>query len=70
MVLYIQNPKEFYVYFVIQDVLDGIEFARGDSNSTWGSVRADMGHIEPFNLKHVAIGNQDCWRGGYRGMLV
>ncbi|KAI3672526.1 hypothetical protein L6452_38615 [Arctium lappa] len=50
----------------VQDVLDGIEFARGDLNSTWGSVRADMGHGEPFNLKHIAIGNQDCGRGNYR----
>ncbi|KAK1412988.1 hypothetical protein QVD17_34654 [Tagetes erecta] len=51
---------------LVQDALDGIEFARGDPNSTWGSLRANMGHVEPFNLKHVAIGNQDCWRGGYR----
>ncbi|KAJ0921189.1 putative non-reducing end alpha-L-arabinofuranosidase [Helianthus annuus] len=29
---------------------------------TWGSLRADMGHQEPFNLKHVAIGNQDFGR--------
>ncbi|KVH99596.1 Alpha-L-arabinofuranosidase, C-terminal [Cynara cardunculus var. scolymus] len=50
----------------VQDALDGIEFARGDPNSTWGSVRADMGHAEPFNLKHIAIGNQDCGRGNYR----
>ncbi|KAL7583824.1 hypothetical protein Lser_V15G42661 [Lactuca serriola] len=50
----------------VQDALDGIEFARGDSNSTWGSIRADMGHIEPFNLKHVAIGNQDCQMPHYR----
>ncbi|KAI3806638.1 hypothetical protein L1987_22549 [Smallanthus sonchifolius] len=50
---------------LVQDALDGIEFARGDPNSTWGSLRADMGHPEPFNLNHVAIGNQDCWRGDY-----
>ncbi|KAJ0772220.1 putative non-reducing end alpha-L-arabinofuranosidase [Helianthus annuus] len=47
---------------LVQDALDGIEFARGDPNSTWGSLRADMGHQEPFNLKHVAIGNQDFGR--------
>ncbi|CAH8382169.1 unnamed protein product [Eruca vesicaria subsp. sativa] len=45
----------------VQEALDGIEFARGDANSTWGSVRAAMGHPEPFNLKYVAVGNEDCW---------
>lgn len=50
----------------VQDALDAIEFARGDPDSNWGSVRAKMGHIEPFNLKHVAIGNQDCQMGHYR----
>ncbi|XP_056846998.1 alpha-L-arabinofuranosidase 2-like isoform X3 [Raphanus sativus] len=45
----------------VQEALDGIEFARGDANSTWGSVRAAMGHPEPFNLEYVAVGNEDCW---------
>ncbi|XP_076893169.1 alpha-L-arabinofuranosidase 1-like [Bidens hawaiensis] len=58
------NPSN--IKLLVQDVLDGIEFARGDPSSTWGTLRADMGHTEPFNLKHVAIGNQDCSRGGYR----
>ncbi|XP_006398960.2 alpha-L-arabinofuranosidase 2 [Eutrema salsugineum] len=51
----------------VQEALDGIEFARGDSNSTWGSVRAAMGHAEPFELKYVAIGNEDCGKTYYRG---
>ncbi|KAF3771789.1 Alpha-L-arabinofuranosidase 1 [Nymphaea thermarum] len=42
------------------DVLDSIEFARGNSTSKWGSVRAAMGHPEPFQLNHVALGNEDC----------
>ncbi|KVI11292.1 Alpha-L-arabinofuranosidase, C-terminal [Cynara cardunculus var. scolymus] len=50
----------------VQEALDGIEFARGDPNSTWGSVRAAMGHPEPFTLKYVAIGNEDCWKPHYR----
>ncbi|XP_047318715.1 RNA-binding protein 39-like [Impatiens glandulifera] len=29
---------------VFLEILDGIEFARGDSKSTWGSMRAVMGH--------------------------
>lgn len=53
--------------FGLQEALDGIEFARGDPNSTWGSVRAAMGHPEPFELKYVAVGNEDCDFTYYRG---
>ena len=42
----------------IQDALDLIEFANGPVTSTWGKVRADMGHPEPFNLKFIGIGNE------------
>ncbi|OVA13812.1 Alpha-L-arabinofuranosidase [Macleaya cordata] len=52
---------------LMQEMLDSIEFARGDADSTWGSVRAAMGHPEPFNLKYVAIGNEDCGKKNYRG---
>ncbi|PHT37177.1 Alpha-L-arabinofuranosidase 1 [Capsicum baccatum] len=44
----------------VQDVLEGLEFARGASNSTWGSVRAEMGHPDSFDLRYVAVGNEDC----------
>ena len=44
----------------IQDALDLIEFANGDSASMWGSVRAEMGHPEPFNPKYIGIGNEQC----------
>lgn len=43
----------------IQDALDLIEFANGDINSTWGKVRAGMGHPQPFNLKMMGIGNEN-----------
>lgn len=42
----------------VQDALDLIEFANGDATTTWGKVRADMGHPEPFNLKFIGIGNE------------
>ncbi|XP_052136084.1 alpha-L-arabinofuranosidase 1-like [Oryza glaberrima] len=51
----------------VKDVLDSLEFARGSAESTWGSVRAAMGHPERFPLKYVAIGNEDCDKGFYRG---
>jgi alpha-L-arabinofuranosidase len=43
----------------IQDTLDLIEFANGPAGSTWGKVRARMGHPEPFHLTHLAVGNEE-----------
>ncbi|KAM0832690.1 hypothetical protein ACQ4PT_064741 [Festuca glaucescens] len=51
----------------VEDVLNSIEFARGSSESTWGSIRAAMGHSERFPLKYVAIGNEDCDKQLYQG---
>jgi len=42
----------------IQDALDLIEFANGDVNSKWGKLRSDMGHPASFNLKMIAVGNE------------
>lgn len=42
----------------IQDALDLIEFANGTPATTWGKIRAEMGHPEPFKLKYLAIGNE------------
>lgn len=42
----------------VQDALDLIEFANGGTDTEWGKVRAEMGHPEPFNLKFMAIGNE------------
>ncbi|RYR04158.1 hypothetical protein Ahy_B06g083747 [Arachis hypogaea] len=51
----------------VQEALDGIEFARGSPDSTWGSVRASMGHPQPFDLRFVAIGNEECGMPNYLG---
>ncbi|XP_020203923.2 alpha-L-arabinofuranosidase 2-like [Cajanus cajan] len=51
----------------VQDALDGIEFAKGSPRSKWGSVRAAMGHPKPFDLRFVAIGNEDCGLFNYEG---
>ncbi len=42
----------------VQDALDLIEFANGSVDTRWGGLRAEMGHPEPFNLKMIAIGNE------------
>ena len=40
-------------------MLDLIAFANGDpQTNSWAKLRADMGHPAPFNLKYVAIGNE------------
>ncbi|KAK6942092.1 Alpha-L-arabinofuranosidase, C-terminal [Dillenia turbinata] len=56
-----------YVLPFVQEALESIEFARGDPDSKWGSVRAAMGHPEPFDLRYFAVGNEDCWKKNYRG---
>jgi len=48
----------------IQDALDLIEFANGPVDSTWGRLRADMGHPEPFGLKMLGVGNEQ-WGSQY-----
>lgn len=42
----------------IDDCLDLIEFANGDTTTTWGHKRAEMGHPQPFNLKFIGVGNE------------
>ena len=43
----------------VQSILNLIEYANGDKNSTWGKKRAEAGHPQPFNLKYLGIGNED-----------
>ncbi len=42
----------------IQDAVDLIEFANGNSTTKWGKLRSEMGHPAPFGLKYLAIGNE------------
>ncbi len=48
----------------VQDVLDFLEFANGPVDSYWGSIRAKLGHPEPFNVKYIGIGNEN-WGDKY-----
>uniref|UniRef100_A0A7N0VEA3 non-reducing end alpha-L-arabinofuranosidase n=1 Tax=Kalanchoe fedtschenkoi TaxID=63787 RepID=A0A7N0VEA3_KALFE len=52
------DPEHIQPY--VQDALDGLEFANGPASSKWGSLRAKMGHPAPFDIRCVAIGNEDC----------
>ncbi|MGE4512256.1 MAG: alpha-L-arabinofuranosidase C-terminal domain-containing protein [Chryseobacterium sp.] len=48
----------------VQDALDLIEFANGDSNTKWGKIRTEMGHQQPFNMKFIGVGNEQ-WGADY-----
>ena len=58
---------DLVVYYRLKEALDGIEFARGPLTSKWGKIRASLGHPEPFDLRYVAIGNEDCGMYNYLG---
>jgi alpha-L-arabinofuranosidase len=42
----------------VRDALDLVEFANGPVATPWGKLRAEMGHPEPFGLKHLGVGNE------------
>jgi alpha-L-arabinofuranosidase len=44
---------------LIQDALDGLEYALGSPDSKWGKLRAEAGHPGPFPLKYIEIGNEN-----------
>ena len=48
----------------VQDMLDLVEFCRGGASTTWGKVRASLGHEEPFELKYICVGNEN-WGEDY-----
>jgi len=43
----------------IDDAVDLVEFANGDTTTEWGGLRASMGHPEPFNLEYICLGNEE-----------
>lgn len=45
--------------FYLADALDAIEYAIGDTTTTWGAVRAAEGHPAPYPLQYVEIGNEN-----------
>ncbi len=48
----------------VQDALDLIEFANGEVTNEWGARRAALGHPKPFNMKFLAVGNEQ-WQQVY-----
>ena len=44
----------------IQDAIDLLDFAKGDTSTKWGALRAKLGHPEPFEMSYVGIGNEQA----------
>jgi alpha-L-arabinofuranosidase len=42
-----------------QDMADFMEYVNGSADSTWGKRRAADGHPNPYNLRHLEIGNEE-----------
>jgi alpha-N-arabinofuranosidase len=45
----------------VDSALDEIEYATGDTTTTWGARRAADGHPEPFPLTWIEVGNEDSF---------
>lgn len=43
----------------VQDAVDLIQYATGDTNTTWGAQRAANGHPAPFNFGLMEVGNEN-----------
>ena len=42
----------------IQDALDALEYANGDTTTTYGAMRTAKGHPKPFDIEYIEIGNE------------
>ncbi len=56
-IAYTPETDEFNQY--LQDIFDLIEYANGDISTEWGARRAENGYPAPFNMKYLAIGNEN-----------
>ena len=43
----------------VQEALDAIQYANGDTSTYWGAQRAANGHPASFNLQYIEIGNEN-----------
>ena len=51
--------EESEIGYYIDDCMDAIEYAIGDSTTEWGARRIEDGHPAPFPLQYVEIGNEN-----------
>ena len=43
-----------------EDVADMIDYFNGATSTQWGAKRAADGHPEPYKLKYIELGNEEC----------
>ena len=48
-----------------QDMADFVEYVNGSINSEWGRKRAQDGHLEPYRLRYVQLGNEEAVDDAY-----
>ena len=48
-----------------EDIRDFVEYVNGDVTTKWGALRAEHGHPEPYNLKHIQVHNEQSISHGY-----
>ena len=63
-----QNYTDLSEY--IQDALDAIEYANGDTTTTYGALRATNGHPNSFDLKYIEVGNENYYGNNYGNRYI
>ncbi|PYH49367.1 glycoside hydrolase [Aspergillus saccharolyticus JOP 1030-1] len=58
----IQSGQELEPY--IEDILHELEYLLGPPNTTYGSLRARNGRVQPWPIEYIEIGNEDDYTGG------
>ncbi|KAL4437047.1 hypothetical protein ABPG75_004186 [Micractinium tetrahymenae] len=64
-VAHMDSVRASDVWPMVEEALDSLEFISGPPDSKWGSLRAAMGHPEPWTINYMAIGNEDCGKWMY-----
>jgi alpha-N-arabinofuranosidase len=52
------------------DMGDFVEYCWGNSSTTWGQLRVQDGHPEPYNITYVEIGNEQVFTEVYLQQIV
>jgi alpha-N-arabinofuranosidase len=52
------------IQYFLQDAIDAIDYAMAPITNKWGALRAKNGHIDPFELRYIEIGNEN-WGADY-----
>ena len=48
-----------------EDIQDFVEYVNGPVSTKWGKLRAEHGHLEPYNLKYIEVHNEQRMSRGY-----